>query len=223
MKRSQLRVATNRDEIASVLAAQSSSGLVIALDRSGEDLHLTYCIDPSGMMNCHVKHNGVVLWERKAAPQDVLNDILEAIRDESITWKNKDIVLQIDTSSLEEMRARYAPDEGDHTLDIGDFIKDFLIRFNKDHLVKRKLGNIGKDEVIVGFHKRYRNSLIVAFPNHIGVRLRMDSSRGILAAILPLQAILKFMDFAEELGFFDLKVSEDDVRDIKNALIECEL
>jgi len=215
-----LHVTTNREELVTSFIDIASSGIVAGIEKKGENLHFTYCLDPGGYMNCHIKHNGVTVWQKRQLPEEMARDMVNAVRDSIVTWENNDCVMALNKITLKEINDYLLPKDKEYNLNLIDFVERFLSRFAGEKLVRRRLGRMKKEEAIIGIHERYDDSIFLALPKHVGVVLPFDPEKGIISAIMPLQGLFKYADYAYEHGFFESKVDQAELKDLKHALIE---
>jgi len=220
MKRRRIQITTNREVLAASFSEVASSGIITGIVKEGENLHLTYCMDLGGCWNCHIKFNGETLWQERKAPKELIGDIIESIRDSTVSWKNKDYVLAIDPKLFKKIEEYISRKESESSLNIIDFSKELIPLFRKNLLIRRKLGNMRKDEVIIGIPEHYENSLILALPDHVAILFSLNYDEGILGAILPIQGIIRFVEYADKLGFLDSGIDEESRKDVEHALIE---
>lgn len=208
-------------ELVSLFRGKTSTGVIVGIRKQGEDLHLECCIDPMGQINCHVKHNKQILWQEKVKPDEFSRSLSRELRDATYSWKNKDTVLAFNKRGIERLSYFPEPTTSTYNVDLPDIVKNYVGEIKTSRMVRRKLGNIRKNEFILGFPKGHGESLIVAIPNHIGIMISLDHNEGVLCALPWVKGAFEFVEIAQKKGFLDC-AEEMTNNEIKSLLLDLE-
>lgn len=217
-----ININASQAEIVSLFKKQTSTGLVVGIRKEGVDLHLESCTDPVGQINCHIKHNGEMVWIQKARPRIFARNLTKAIDDSLYSWKNKDEVLAFKKNSFLDVNKQYDLSRETVNVDLLDLIKRCSSEFGESKLIPRKLGNMKRGEVIIGFPDDRKDRLVVAMPKHKGLFIPLDYNKGIIKAIPALNGAFRYVEIARDLGLMDDVdgLTESEVNEVKALMLQ---
>ena len=204
----------------SFILEESSSGVVIFIANQSVNIHFTYCLDPGGALNCHIKLNGEEVWRMRKTPEEFEEDLRRIVEEYSFEWDNDDEVFIYPRMSFFDDQRASALQGKETVYDFEDITREGIKGYS--NLIRRRLKNLGRDEVLVGYSEKYPESMVFIMPNHQGFEVPLTIEEGIFSILPPFIGFIKFIELAEKQGCLDNFDSPEVEREIRGLMVRLE-
>ncbi len=87
--------------IYSMSLGPSSSGIVMGVRLKDRDVHLTYCLNMKGELDCHIKDNGETVWRETVTVDEMEKMFKKAFERGTFKWRPSQKLMVLDAKVFE--------------------------------------------------------------------------------------------------------------------------
>jgi hypothetical protein len=203
-KRSKLQLTLADIPIMSMYFSPTVSGFTMGLRSLQRNVKLTYCVNLAGEVDCHIKDDGKVIWQKTCPQEEMMKRLEKAFKKSIYEWKPRQKIIIFNPELLDYFNQLSLDNRKTINVDLEGYLT-YAIEMVKEIIRgKTRLKDVVKDKPVFGLQKRWSGMWIVmAEPDGMGFRFPLRSDKGLLGEIFMFQGLEFYFGYLDEQGLLD--------------------
>lgn len=200
-KRSNLHLTIADIPLISMYLSPTVSGFTMGVRSLERNVKLTYCVNLAGEVDCHIKDNGEIIWQKTCPQEEMMKRIEKAFRKSVYKWKPRHKIIILNQEQMEYFNQPSSGDLKTSNFELEDFLKLAVQMAREIFCGENRIGDVVKDQPVLGLQKRWSGMyIVIAAPDRFGIRFPLRADKGLLGELYMFQALEIYFDYLDEQG-----------------------
>lgn len=200
-KRSNLHLTIADIPLISMYLSPTVSGFTMGVRSIERNVKLIYCVNLAGEVDCHIKDNGEVIWQKTCPQEEMMKRMERAFRKSIYKWKPRHKIIILDQELLDYFNQPSSDDPKKINYELEGFLKHAVQMAREIFNGENRIGDVVKSQPVFGLQKRLSGMFIViASPDGFGIRFPLRTDKGLLGEMYMFQALEIYFDYLDEQG-----------------------
>ena len=222
-KRSTMQFTLADVPVLSMYMSPTVTGFTMGIRSLKRNVKLTYCLNLDDEFDCHVKDEGIIVWQKTCPKDKMMTRLEKAFNKSMFRWKPRQKIFVPDSRLMDRWQFDVVPGNAIN-IDFEGLLLDSAKMV--DVILRRsvRLEDMVKDEIVTGFQKRLFGMWIVfAAPDGTGIRFPLRTDKGLFNELYVFQGLEFYFNYLEEQGLLDNLGFDPDSIEVKQIIQNLEI
>lgn len=200
-KRSKMHLTLADIPIVSMYFSPTVSGFTMGVQSLERNVKLTYCVNLAGEIDCHIKDNGEIIWQKTCPQEEMMKRLEQAFDKSAYKWNPRQKIAVLNPELLAYFNKPGSYDKKTMNFELEGFLTHAIQMAKDIFRGKTRLGDVVKEQSVFGLQKRWSGMwIVIASPDGFGIRFPLRTDKGILGEMYMFQALEIYFDYLDEQG-----------------------